>query len=156
MINKAELLARLQNGDSIEDIANEMTDALNAAKDEYIAIQEEKAKAAAAEKEAAQKAETEKLAKREAMFEVLSATARYADVAGMDVSDLLSIEYTDEQLDEYCAHVDNLLELVKSLEALEQLYFKAPKEDESAGTASTATQDRDDAEWIKLFNSFFV
>lgn len=107
MINKAELLARLQNGDSIEDIANEMTDALNAAKDEYIAIQEEKAKVAAAEKEAAQKAEMEKLAKREAMFEVLSAVGRYALVAGVDVSDILSIEYTDEQLDEYCAHVDN-------------------------------------------------
>ena len=156
MVNKAELLARLQNGDSIEDIANEMTDALNAAKDEYIAIQEEKAKAAAAEKEAAKKAEAEKLAKREAMFEVLSAVGRYADVAGMDVSEFLSIEYTDEQLDEYCAHVDNLLELVKSLEALEQLYFKAPKEDKSAGIASTASQDRDDAEWLKIFNSFFI
>ena len=156
MVNKAELLARLQNGDSIEDIANEMTDALNAAKDEYIAIQEEKAKAAAAEKEAAQKAEIEKLAKREAMFEVLSAVARYADVAGMDVSDLLSMEYTDEQLDEYCGHVDSLLELVKSLEALEQLYYKAPKESESAGTASTATQNQGASEWIDFFNSFFI
>ena len=156
MFNKAELLARLQNGDSIEDIANEMTDVLNAAKDEYIAIQEEKAKAAAAEKEAAKKAEIEKLAKREAMFDVLSAVARYADVAGLDVTEFLSAEYAEEELDKYCAHVDGLLELAKSLEMLEQLYFKTPRGDESAESASTAAQDQNDAEWVKIFNSFFI
>ena len=154
MFNKADLLARLQNGDSIEDIANEMTDALNAAKDEYLAIQEEQAKAAAAEKEAAKKAEAEKLAKREAMFEVLSAVGRYADVAGIDVSDFLSIEYTDEQLDEYCAQVDSMLELAKSLEMLGQLYFnKGPKEEESADSAPQVSSNG--LEWIDFFQSFF-
>ena len=157
MFTKADLLARLQNGDSIEDIANEMTDALNAAKDEYLAIQEEQAKVEAAEKEAAMKAEAEKKAKREAMFEVLSAVGRYADVAGLDVADILSIEYTDEALDEYCAQVDTMLELAKSLEALSQLQFGSPVEkDEKATCAASAPQASSTGlEWIDFFQSFF-
>ena len=153
MFTKADLLARLQNGDSIEDIANEMTDALNAAQDEYLAIQEEQAK----EKEAAMKAEAEKKAKREAMFEVLSAVGRYADAAGLDVADILSIEYTDEALDEYCAQVDTMLELAKSLEALSQLQFGGPVEkDEKATCAASAPQASSTGlEWIDFFQSFF-
>ena len=35
MFNKDDILARLQNGDSVDEIAKEMTDALNEAKTEY-------------------------------------------------------------------------------------------------------------------------
>ena len=54
MVNSKEILARLQNGEKAEDIANELITALNDANDEYNKAQ------------AAQKAEAEAKAKREA------------------------------------------------------------------------------------------
>ena len=53
MVNSKEILARLQNGEKAEDIAQQLLDALNDANDEYKA-------------QAAQKAEEEAKAKREA------------------------------------------------------------------------------------------
>lgn len=47
MLNKDDILARLQNGESVETIADEIADVLNAANGEF---QEEKRKAAEAEK----------------------------------------------------------------------------------------------------------
>ena len=42
MLNKTDILAKLQEGVSIEDIATNLTTALNEAHDEYLAIQEQK------------------------------------------------------------------------------------------------------------------
>ena len=53
MVNSKDILARLQNGEKAEDIANELVNALNDANDEYNRAQ------------AAQKAEEEAKAKRE-------------------------------------------------------------------------------------------
>ena len=54
MVNSKDILARLQNGERAEDIANELVSALNDANNEYKRVQ------------AAQKAEAEAKAKREA------------------------------------------------------------------------------------------
>ena len=54
MVNSKDILARLQNGEKAEDIANELVSALNDANNEYKKVQ------------AAQKAEAEAKAKREA------------------------------------------------------------------------------------------
>ena len=42
MLNKTDILAMLQKGESIEDIAANLTTALNEAHNEYLAIQEQK------------------------------------------------------------------------------------------------------------------
>jgi hypothetical protein len=47
MINSKDILTRLQNGENVDAIANEMMDALNAANDQFQKEEEEKKKAAA-------------------------------------------------------------------------------------------------------------
>lgn len=47
MINSKDILTRLQNGEDVDAIANEMMDALNAANDQFQKEEEEKKKAAA-------------------------------------------------------------------------------------------------------------
>lgn len=51
MYDKNEILARLQNGEDAQDIANEIADLLNAAVDEYTKAEEAKLAAAAKEAE---------------------------------------------------------------------------------------------------------
>ena len=127
MVNSKEILTRLQNGESAEDIANELIAALNDANDEYNKAQ------------AAQKAEAEAKAKRE--------TKKIADM--QDIVDLLHdfcVEYycdnyedikaVDEAFDELTAEkliaiVEDigaaLIDFEKDLKNIEQLFGAAPK-----------------------------
>ena len=76
MVNSKDILARLQNGERAEDIANELVSALNAANNEYN------------KEQATRQAEAEARAKREA--------AKIADM--QDILDLLH----DFCIDYYC------------------------------------------------------
>ena len=71
MINKYEILARLQKGEDVDAIAAEMTEAINAAQEELIKIN--------AKKLEDQKREA---AKQEAAKNMLSAYADYAVASG--------------------------------------------------------------------------
>ena len=109
MFTKADILARLQNGDTMDEIAKEMTDALNAASAEY-----EEAKQADAE------ATRVLNAKRTAVDDMLNALCDYLVAAGEDkyIKDIAEVE-TDKVIE----MLDGSIEMAKSLEKLKDLQF---------------------------------
>ena len=115
MITREEIMKELAAGNSIEDIANAITNTINEANITYQKQVKEEAEAAA-------KVEAVKCAKRAAMWDVVSALANYADVSGLDIEEFFD-GLTDEQLDDYCQQIDAMLEFAKSMAKLADLQF---------------------------------
>lgn len=113
MFTKEDILARLQNGESIDEIAKEMTDALNAADAQY---QEETIKANAEKLEA----ERVKEAKRAAVDMMLDGLCDYLVAAGE--GELLE-DLKDADTDIVVDMIDSAIELTKTLEKLGNLEF---------------------------------
>lgn len=113
MFTKADILARLQNGDTVDDIAAEMATALNEAEAEKKALD---AELAAKEKEETRVLE----AKRAAVNDILDAVCDYLIVAGEGdfIEDLKEID-TDKVIE----MLDGSIEMAKSLEKLKELQF---------------------------------
>ena len=116
MFDKAEILARLQDGDSIEDIAKEMTDALNAADE---AFQEAEAKRLEEEKRASEQTRIH-AAKSAAVDMMLDAICDYLVAAG---EDKLLDEVEKIETDKVIELLDGTIEMSKSLEKLKGLQF---------------------------------
>ena len=113
MFTKEDILVRLQNGETAEDIALEVANAINEAEAEKKALD---AELAAKEKE-----ETRVLnAKRVAVDEMLDALCDYLVAAGEDdfIKDLNEID-TDKVIE----MLDGSIEMAKSLEKLKDLQF---------------------------------
>ena len=110
MFTKADILARLQNGETADTIAAEMAAVLNEAEAEK--------KALAAEAE--QKAERVLNAKRVAVDGMLDAVCDYLVAAGESdfIEDLKEID-TDKVIE----MLDGSIEMAKSLEKLKELQF---------------------------------
>ena len=120
MYNVDDILARLQNGEKLEDIGNELANAMNVAQAKYIAIQKEEEEKRAAEAEKARQAQRT-ATRRELLWDVLDVIQRYAgytDYAA--VIDKWMAEATDEDVAELDAQ---LIELFKTFEMLAQLNF---------------------------------
>ena len=109
MFTKEDILTRLQNGDSMDEIAKEMSDALNAAHADY-----ESAKQADAE------ATRVMNAKRVAVDGMLDCLCDFLVAAGEDelIEDLKDVD-TDVVVD----MLDSAIELAKTLEKLGNLEF---------------------------------
>ena len=124
MYNVDEILARLQKGESLDTIGNELATMLNDAQAKHIAIQkaEEEKRAAEAEKARLAQIKAQRTAtRRELLWDVLDAIQRYAgytDYAA--VIDKWMAEATDEDVAELDAQ---LIELFKTFEMLAQLNF---------------------------------
>ena len=112
--DKAEILARLQNGDTVDEIADELAGAINAAQAEYKELQEQESK----------KAEAEKIrilnAKREAVDNMLDALCDYYMAAGCEdfIADVQKLN-TDKLIE----LLDGSIEMAKRLEKLKGLQF---------------------------------
>ena len=123
MFNKDDILARLQNGDSVDEIATEMTNALNAAKTSY---DEAEAKRIEEEKriaEAQAKLDTEKATKRLAIQKLVDGFADLADIVGKhDIADKLD-ELTDKGLDDIAEAIEALFELAEMTEKFKVLEY---------------------------------
>lgn len=113
MFTKADILARLQNGDTVDEIAKEMADALNEAEAEKRALD---AELAAKEKEETRVLE----AKRAAVDDMLDALCDYLVAAGEGdyVKDIAEVK-TDKVIE----MLDGSIEMAKSLEKLKGLQF---------------------------------
>ena len=113
MFTKADILARLQNGDTVDDIAAEMAAALNEAEAEKKALD---AELAAKEKEETRVVE----AKRAAVDDMLDAVCDYLIAAGEDgfIEDLKEVD-TDKVVE----MLDSSIEMAKSLGKLKDLQF---------------------------------
>ena len=130
--SKEDILARLRNGDSVDQIAEEITKNLNDAKVEYEEeakrIEEEKAKeeATAETKVAA----AEKI--KEGVMDYLQATPDTWDM-------VKDIEKTS--VDELVKSIDDIINMVKQLEKIKQLEFKFPEDhDQNLPKASCKTK----------------
>ena len=144
MFTKADILARLQNGDTVEDIAAEMTAALNEAEAEKRALD---AELAAKEKEE----ETRVLnAKRVAVDCMLDALCDYFVAAGHE-------EYTKDiaeiDTDKIVQLLDNSIEMAKSLEKLKGLEFPMFGQGLTKPKVEVTDVDADEVigNWLKSF-----
>ena len=124
MFNTEDILARLQKGENVDDIAKEMTEALNSASETYTKQkEEEKAKAAAAKAAAAKiAAKTEqntnsmKIDYIQAFFGLITGYINdfYPDteINGQRIADFSPL--TDEEALELAAAIDAYIELLSS------------------------------------------
>lgn len=112
-MNKDMILARLQNGEDAEAIANELINMLNTANSEYVAIQE-KEKAEAKRIAAARDAELNNLAQG-----MIDAVAKYLQVAYPDAR----IDVTGEvSVGDVREMIDGIYELSAALKDLDKLF----------------------------------
>ena len=114
-MNKDMILARLQNGEDAEAIANELINMLNAANMEYVAIQEKEAAEAEAKKAAAaREAELNALAQN-----MVDAVADYIRVAYPDAQ----IDITGEvSIGDVREMIDGIYEFSAALKDLDKLF----------------------------------
>ena len=124
MYNVDEIVARLQKGEKLEDIGNELANAMNEAQEKYIAIQkaEEEKRAAEAEKARQAQIKAQRTAtRRELLWDVLDAIHKYAGYTDYAATiDKWMAEVTDEDI----ADLDEqMIELLKTFEMLSQLSF---------------------------------
>ena len=129
MFTKEDIIARLKNGDSIDTIADEISDTLNAAQEEYAIQKEEKAKDAAV-KEA-------KLCAAEAIIDDL---CDFACASGDDEAVELFNSFEPQYMVEA---LDSTLLMLKDLMKLEETLF--PKEEKDLDAKGTKN----------LFNKLF-
>lgn len=126
MFNKDDILARLQNGDSVDEIATEMANALNAAKTSY---DEAEAKRIEEEKkiaEAQAKIDAENQKKRAIIQRIIDAFADYAELIGkQDIADKLDA-MEDNDLDEIAEAIDAMIELAEMAEKFKVLEYGNP------------------------------
>lgn len=123
MFDKDDILARLQNGDSVDDIATEMANALNAAKTSY---DEAEAKRIEEEKriaEAEAKANQEREEKRALVDNIFQDVIAYLEYTGhQDMANQL-INSTDADVDKIAEAFDAMIELAEMTEKLKVLEF---------------------------------
>lgn len=120
MYNIDDIVARLQKGESLDTIGNELATMLNDAQAKHIAIQKAEEEKRAAEAEKARQAQRT-ATRRELLWDVLEAVHKYAgytDYAA--VLDKWMAEVTDDDIAELDAQ---MIELLKTFEVLAQLNF---------------------------------
>ena len=135
--NKADIIARLQKGEKIEDIANEMSEILNTAEADYKAEQ------------VAKELETKRVedAKDEACQRILEGFADFCAAAGEEEL-VADIKKTDAS--EIRGMLDQGIELVKALTALSEFEFKVPTE-KKVESRKAASADEVIKSWLKDF-----
>ena len=119
MFNEKDILARLQNGEDVQKIADEMAAALNQANKAYT---DQKAKEEA-DRVAAEKAEVQK---REDLQEILNMFCDwFGTYYGMNIEDLKS----ELKADQVIELIDSLKEYIDAVKGLESMFSmkNAPK-----------------------------
>ena len=122
--NKADIIARLQKGEKIEDIANEMSEILNTAEADYKAAEAQKA------------AETSRVeeAKREAVKMIIDGACDYCVAIGEE--EFLT-ELHEVDIDKIVTAIDSWFDMIKALANLDKLEFKVPTEKKAAAGADS-------------------
>ena len=126
MFNKDDILARLQNGDSVDEIATEMANALNAAKTSY---DEAEAKRIEEERRIAEvqaKANQEKEEKRALIDNILEDIIAYLEYTGHQDMAKQLIELADEDVDNLADALDAMIELAEMAEKFKVLEYGNP------------------------------
>ena len=123
--NKADIITRLQKGEKIEDIANEMSEILNTAEADYKAEQ------------VAKELESKRIedAKDEACYKMLEGFADFCAAIGEEefVAELKKTDIAGIK-----DSLDQTIELIKALRSLSNLEFKVPTEKKAEKRAAGA------------------
>ena len=148
MFNTNDIYARLQNGERIEDIGNEIAAMMNEAMAKHeaeVRAAEEAARVAAAEADKAQ-------AKRELIEEMIEIIQELAILEGMDPADM---QVTDEDVEQLVAAFTEMFnamrELKKMFASIDTDKIAAPKVAVKA-TKIAPTDEQILADFIKMFN----
>ena len=124
MFDKSEILARLQNGDTVDDIAAEMTNALNAAHKDYIEEAKRMEEVRIREERKIQEAARKEEAKREAMYMMIEGMCDYLSADSGNEDLIHELQNTD--FDKLIEGFDSIIDLTKSLANVRTLEFKVP------------------------------
>jgi hypothetical protein len=124
MFDKSEILARLQNGDTVDDIAAEMTSALNAAHKDYIEEAKRMEEVRIREERKMQEAARKEEAKREAMYMMIEGMCDYLSADSGNEDLIHELQNTD--FDKLMEGFDSIVDMAKSLANVRTLEFKVP------------------------------
>lgn len=131
MIDKQDIIARLQNGDTMDEIVDDITKTINDAQDEYKAIQEKEEAEARAIAEKAKEADRVAAAKRGAVDDMLDALCDYLMVS--EAFDMLE-DLREVDTDKVVEMLDGSIRFARSLEAMKNLEFqKADRKNDIVG-----------------------
>ena len=120
MFDKTDILARLQNGETAEDIAKEMSDALNDAMSEQKAIEAKRIEEEKALEAKRNEEDRIYAAKREAVCEIIDGFSDFLIASGNE--DLIA-EMQNVDPDKMVRVFDDMIEFASGLERLSQLQF---------------------------------
>ena len=119
MFNEADILARLQNGESVDAIANELTAIINKANTTY---EDQKAKEAAKQAKLAEMQAIQKEVKLNELADIMEVFAEWLK-AYYDVSDETLAHYTPEVILDL---IDSCYDYVKAIADLGKLVAEKP------------------------------
>lgn len=142
MYSKEDIVARLQNGETMDSILNEMTNTINAANDEYNArkAKEEAEKALAAEKAKAHDAKKAALA-----ADIRDAFIAYFEFCAPGL--LGTVDESDAMIGELMKSLDMTIELGKKLADLIKL--------DNTPVATIQVNDGNEVNVDDIFNAFY-
>lgn len=131
-----EILARLQNGEAVGDIARELTDSLNKASNAY--AEQQKAKAEAEKKAAAEKEKAMlRQKKSDAIVNLVDSIAYLFEVWGVDENDIKELcEISDHDVNELIGLLDLSLPLLSKSNIIQkEIQHIIPKEEKTEAAA---------------------
>lgn len=134
MFNEKDILARLQAGEDVQTIANEMTDAINAANATYLAEKKVEEEKKAAEEAAIAKAKEKKAHKTEGLTAIIQLLCEwlvenYSD-EGEDPEAIkeaiaaLNVEELVDSIDEFISCINTLNKFTKQIDPTEKKVIK--------------------------------
>lgn len=135
--NKTNIIDRLQKGESVDDIANEMSEILNTAVADFKAAENQKA-------EEASRVEN---AKREAVKMIIDGACDYCVAIG---EDKLLAELHEVDIEALVTAIDSWFGMIKTLASLESLTFKVPTE-KKVESRKAMSADEVIKSWLKDF-----
>lgn len=118
-MNKNDILARLQNGESLETIGQELANIMNEANAEYMAAEKAKAEAEAQKNAVAAK-------KRMLAEDFINVLREYATLYDGETQAMLNEALEDSDYDEMVEAIDGLFDLIASLRELKAVLGNAP------------------------------
>lgn len=131
MIDKHDIIARLQNGDTMDEIVDDITKTINDAQDEYKVIQEKEEAEARALAEEAKEADRVAAAKRAAVDDMLDALCDY--LMAVEAFDMLE-DVHEADPDKVIEMLDGSIKFARTLEAMKNLEFqKADRKNDIVG-----------------------
>ena len=156
MYTHDELVNKILNGMSTDDIAKEMTDLLNGAVDEVNAIEAAKVKEAEEKAEAAKKEKEHQALLDSLALNIIDAVDEYLKVAAPELAAKAEDVITPEEIHGLVDSIVKLMDLAESWKALEDV-FNSPAVQLKKPVELTGSRlvDKNTMDYQKIMDEFF-